>query len=145
MSDPDYDAMSLDELEAACDYVDTYPDQDELSWDTIEDAVEELLDVIDGPLPETVQLAFFKRMAKPPVNHIADAIREALFEYLDDHCDLGGPDGPTYEHPAITAAIDALAEAAHQHYTPWACELVHVRTAKLADVCPDLAREMGYE
>lgn len=96
------------------------PDEERLTHDDMDEAIEAILDAWDGPLTGTVTVCGFARM---PFRLDFDRILDDILERLDE--ELSNPDGePTEPTPKMRAAAEALVDAIKADYVVWACEEV---------------------
>ena len=107
-------------------------DEEELRHQDISAAVEAWADDMEGPLPETVEVHGFKRMAVTSLQYARPL--ERLLEYLDE--DYGG-DEPTKPTPAMLAAEKVFLAVVQAEYVSWACEHCETVTVRVADHVPE--------
>jgi hypothetical protein len=107
-------------------------DEEELRHQSIEDAVEAWADLMDGPLPETVEVYGFKRVTVTSLDYARPL--ELLLETLDE--DHGG-DEPTNPTPAMLEAEKAFLAVVRAEYVSWACEHCETVTVRVADHVPE--------
>jgi len=95
----------------------TCRDGERLWCDSIDDAVEEYLDILDGEWPEIATVKGFERMK---VTYDGGLILERMLEHLDE--EYGDPDGdPTDPTEEMKKAADALVKIVLASYHSWAC------------------------
>lgn len=107
-----------------------FPDAETLCHTEKYDAIEEILDCLDDPLPETIVVAGFARM-EIEVTAFCHPL-EALLERLDE--DYGDPDGePTKPTATMEEAERVFLEAIKKEYDVWQCQEVCRETINVAE------------
>lgn len=105
------------------------PDRENLRYSTESDAIEGILDDLEKPFPEIIEIAGFARMV-PSEGYFC--ILDDVLERLDE--EFGDPDGDHFEPtPAMKEAEKAFVEVIRREYKPWMCEEVCRKTINVAE------------
>ena len=105
------------------------PDDERLEYIDEDEAIEEILDDIDGPLPEAITICGFARIE---INTLRLHPLEDCLDTLDE--DYGDPDGePAHPTEAMKEAERVFLETIKKEYTPWMCEEVCRKEISVAD------------
>lgn len=125
------DDLQCGDNAAKIDFWTHNPDQEQLDYEDIDDAVQACLDEIPkGEEPEDVQMYGFARENPPDAALEAKCILEVLIEALDD--EYGDPEGgPSEVTPAMEAAAKEFVEKVLADYRVWRCRLVGSKTINL--------------
>ncbi len=97
-----------------------------------EEAIEYILDDIDGPLPKVIEICGYARMdtgLEP--GPLADTILEDLLEKVDE--EYGSPDESFEPTDEMVEAAKELAKTFIDGYVPWACEIVARESVDVAE------------
>jgi hypothetical protein len=101
-----------------------------LSAETLDEAVGEMLDGYDPPLPAQIEVCGYDPMdVTKDIEHYP--ILQIMLEHLDE--EYGNPDGPDdTSTPAMVEAERAFREVIKREYRPWGCQVVCRRTVDVA-------------
>ena len=113
-------------------------EQERLSHETIDEAVEWFLDGVGGGteglrpfLASTIEVIGYARM-EPGIEFLKSALLERALEALDE--EYAGPDGDYSEATeAMKAAEEVFIQAILAEYTPWTCEQVCTRKVNVEE------------
>jgi len=105
------------------------PDREDLRFFSEDEAVEYILDDIDGPLPEKITICGYARM---PISTELFHPLENILDDLDE--EYGDPGGDPFEPTEkMKEAERTFLEVVQQEYEPWACEEVCRKEVIVAD------------
>jgi hypothetical protein len=104
------------------------PDSEQLYNYTKDEAIEMILDSLDAPLPETIQVSGYARMVP---DFEAFAPLEGMLRDID--AEYGDPEEDTEPTQAMIDAEAALMAAIKADYLVWACEEVCRETINVMD------------
>jgi hypothetical protein len=100
-----------------------------LEFTDIDEAISNALDSmgVDERPDKLTLYGYVPITTNPYLDGLAAEVMNAAYEYLDNHCELGNPDGADHEKKelsAVNAAAFAFAKEVLVHYHVWRCEQV---------------------